>query len=147
MTEPRSTKDRLDAPFKGVLFVIAGVLVFMIQDVAIKWMSGSYPVYEIVFVRSLVALPPILLIVRLEGRLALLLTRPPWIHLLRSLAMLMSYTLYYTALATLPLADTVALFFSGPLFVTALSVPLLGETVRLARWLAGSPSFSVSLVS
>jgi len=136
MTESRSTKDRLDSPFKGILFVMAGVSVFMIQDVAIKWMSGSYPVYEIVFVRSLVALPPIVLIVRLEGRLALLLTRHPWMHLLRSFAMLMSYTFYYMALATLPLADTVALFFSGPLFVTALSVPLLGETVRLPRWLA-----------
>jgi S-adenosylmethionine uptake transporter len=141
MKEPTSSKDLLDAPFKGVLFLIAGVSVFSLQDVAIKWMSGNYPVYEIVFVRSLVAIPPILLIVRLEGGLSVLRTHRPWMHLLRSTTMLMSYTFYYLALAALPLADAVALFFSGPLFVTALSVPLLGEEVRLPRWLAVAVGF------
>jgi drug/metabolite transporter (DMT)-like permease len=136
MKESAFVKARLDEPFKGVLFVIAGVSVFLLQDVAIKWMSPNYPMYEIVFVRSLVAIPPILLIARLEGGLSLLRTRRPWMHLLRSSVMLMAYTTYYLALAALPLADTVALFFSGPLFVTALSVPFLGETVRLDRWLA-----------
>jgi drug/metabolite transporter (DMT)-like permease len=50
--------------------------------------------------------------------------------------MLLAYTFFYLALAALPLANTVALFFSVPLFVTALSVPLLGEKVELSRWLA-----------
>jgi drug/metabolite transporter (DMT)-like permease len=128
--------DRIDAPRKGILFAVAGIFVLSIQDVAIKSISGAYPVHEIVFIRSLFAIPPILLLAHLEGGLTLLRTRQPWLQLARACAMFAAYTLYYLALAALPLADTVALTNSAPLFVTALSVPLLGERVGIRRWLA-----------
>ena len=146
MKDSASSIARLDAPFKGIVFLIAGVSVFSLQDVAIKWMSPDYPVHEIVFVRSLVAIAPILLIVRFEGGLSSLRTRRPLMHLFRSCAMLMAYTCFYMGLAALPLADPVALFFSVPLFVTALSVPLLGEKVELSQWLAVSIGFLGVLV-
>ena len=42
--------------------------VIVINDVATKWMSGDYPVHQIVFVRSLVAIPiTVLLLAPLEG--------------------------------------------------------------------------------
>jgi drug/metabolite transporter (DMT)-like permease len=128
--------ERPDAPIKGIIFVIVGVSVFSLHDVAIKWMSPDYAVHEIIFVRSLVAIVPILFIIRFEGGLFSLRTRRPLMHLLRSCAMLMAFTCYNLALAALPLAETLALFFSAPLFVTALAVPLLGEKVELSRWLA-----------
>ena len=59
--------SRVDAPVKAVLCVVAGLSIFSIQDVIIKSISGSYPVHEIVFVRSLVALVPLLLIAHFES--------------------------------------------------------------------------------
>ena len=50
--------DQLDAPFRGILFIVAGISIFSIQDVVIKWISGDYSVHQILFVRSLVALLP-----------------------------------------------------------------------------------------
>jgi S-adenosylmethionine uptake transporter len=133
---------RVDAPVKGVLCVVAGICVFSIQDVIIKSISGAYPVHEIVFVRSLVALAPLLVIAHLDGGLARLRTRRPWVHLLRGGAMLASYTTYYLAIAALPLALAVALFFVAPLMITALSHIVLGEKAHLRRWLAVAVGFA-----
>jgi S-adenosylmethionine uptake transporter len=125
----------------GILFVLVGVFLFSVQDLLVKAISGSYAVHQIVFVRSLVAIVLLLLIVRLEGGLALLQTRRPVLHLVRASAMFVAYTCFYLGLAALSLADTVALFFVAPLFVTALSVPLLGEKVGSRRWIAVSVGF------
>jgi len=141
MAHPSVALGRVDAPVKGVLSVIAGISVFSIQDVIIKSIGGSYPVHEIVFVRSVVALVPLFVIAYVDGGLAGLRTRRPWGHMLRGCAMLASYTAYYLALIALPLAFAVALFFVAPLLITALSHVLLGEKAQLRRWLAVATGF------
>lgn len=55
---------------------------------------------------------------------------------LRGVAGFTSYTAYYMAIASLPLAKVVTLNYTSPLFVTALSVPILGEVVGARRWAA-----------
>ena len=141
MVHPTVALGRVDAPVKGVLYVIAGISVFSIQDVIIRSIAGSYPVHEIVFVRSVVALVPLLVIAHVDGGLIGLRTRRPWAHVLRGGAMLASYTAYYLALVALPLALAVALYFVAPLLITALSHLLLGEKAQLRRWLAVAIGF------
>ncbi len=133
--------DRPDTPILGIAFIIAGIFVFSLQDVVIKWISHGYSVHQIVFIRSVVAIPIIFLIVHLEGGLSTLRTHRPWLHFLRAFAAFMAYTFFYLALAALPFAETVALFFVSPLFVTILSVLLLGEKVGLRRCIAVSFGF------
>jgi drug/metabolite transporter (DMT)-like permease len=123
-------------PLRAVVFLICGVFVFSLQDVIIKWISGNYPVHEIVLIRSIFAVIPILAIARLEGGLHLLRTTHYGLHIIRAFLMFASYMTYYLALAALPLAETVSLFFSAPLFITVLSVAFLGEKVELGSWLA-----------
>lgn len=141
MAQSTVALGHVDAPLKGVLCVMAGISIFSIQDVIIKSISGAYPVTEIVFVRSLVAVLPLLLIAHLNGGLASLRTRRPWLHVVRGCAMLVSFTTYYLALSALPLAFAVALFFVAPLIITALSSLALGETVQLRRWIAVAIGF------
>lgn len=131
---PATAAVVLNEPLKGIAFLCTGVFLFSIQDVAIKWMSGATAVHEIVFVRSLVALPLILAIAHLGGGLAALRTRRLGLHLIRGCTAFVAYTSFYMALASLPMADVVAVAFSAPLFVTALSVPVLGERVGGRRW-------------
>lgn len=135
-----------DQPFKAIAILCLGIALFSTQDVAIKWLSEGYPVHQIVFVRSIVGLVPILLIAQFDGGLASLRPRRPWLHLFRALLAFASYTTYYLALAALELADAVALFFSTPLFVTLLSVLLLKEAVGLRRWFAVVAGFLGVLV-
>ncbi len=142
----QATTARLDRPLSGIAFVIAGVTVFTMQDVIIKLLSGDYPVLEIVFVRSVVSLPLLLALASLRGGRALLWPRHPFQQVLRGLVMFLSYATYYLALAALPLAEAVSIFYSAPLFMTALAGPLLGEYPGLRRWSAVAVGFVGVLV-
>lgn len=120
----------------GVPYLIAGLAVFSVQDLILKLLSGSYPLYEAMILRSLTAAPLLLLLAHLNGGLGTLWT-PRWRKmLLRGFLLFGSYAAFYLAIASLPLATTIALFFTAPLFITILSVPLLGEHVGPRRWFA-----------
>ena len=125
-----------DSPIKSIYYLIAGVTVFSLQDVIIKWISGKYPVNEIVLIRSCFAIIPILFIAHLEGGVQLLRTTNLWGHIIRSFFMFCAYICFYLSLAALPLAETVSLFFSAPIFITILSAIFLGEKVEIRSWIA-----------
>jgi drug/metabolite transporter (DMT)-like permease len=120
----------------GVGSLVLALLIFSLQDIAVKWIGGSYPVLEIVIFRSLIAMPMTLLFFRLEGRRGLPTTKQHTLEYVRGLFLFLSYTTYFMGLAALPLAEIAAIKFSGPLMITALSVLLLGEKVRPSRWVA-----------
>ena len=120
----------------GVGFLLIGILIFSLQDIAVKWIGGDYPVLEIVSFRSLVALPLTLLFFRYEGGRGLPTTQRHTLEYLRGVFFFLSYTTHFMGLAALPLAEIAAIRFSGPLMITILSVVMLGETVGLRRWLA-----------
>ena len=126
----------------GIACLIAGLSVFSVQDLIIKLISGGYPLYEAMIVRSLTALPILGLFVHLNGGLRTLIS-PDWGRMVwRGLIMFSAYTCYYLALASLPLATTVALYFGAPLFITILSVTLLGDKVSARRWSAVLAGFA-----
>lgn len=121
---------------RGVGFLVLGMLIFSLQDVAVKWMGGDYPVLEIVLLRSLVAIPLTLLFFRLEGGRGRPATRRHRLEYVRGGFFFLSYTTYFMGLAALPLAEIAAIKFSAPLMITALSVMVLNEEVGPRRWLA-----------
>ncbi|MBX3000379.1 MAG: DMT family transporter [Caldilineaceae bacterium] len=127
---------KLSPTLQGVGFLVLGMLIFSLQDVAVKWIGGDYPVLEIVAFRSLVALPLTLLFFRFEGGRGLPTTRSRKLEYIRGLFYFLSYTTHFMGLAALPLADIAAIKFSAPLMITLLSVAILGERVGPRRWLA-----------
>jgi drug/metabolite transporter (DMT)-like permease len=131
---------------KGAAALCLGILVFSIQDGIIKLISGSYAVTEAVFIRSVVALPILLVLVMAEGGLARLRTPNAWPLTLRGFIMLIAYTAYYLAFPALPLASAIALFFVAPLIVTALAGPMLGERVSIKAIFAVILGFAGVLV-
>src|SRR5215208_8281779 len=120
----------------GVGSLVLGILIFSLQDIAVKWMGGSYPVLEIVIFRTIIAMPATLFFFRMEGGKGLPTTKRHKLEYVRGLFLFLSYTTYFMGLAALPLAEIAAIRFSGPLMITTLSVVMLGETVGLRRWLA-----------
>jgi drug/metabolite transporter (DMT)-like permease len=119
---------------RGILYTAIAVLLFSCINAAVKWEAERYPVIEIVFFRSLFALLPCLVLVVRAGSVTMLATRRPWSHLTRAALWFGSVCFGFLSYQLLPLADAVAISFSGPLFLTALSVPILGEKVGKHRW-------------
>ncbi|WP_350332990.1 DMT family transporter [Coralliovum pocilloporae] len=124
-----------DAPVAGILCLVVGVFIFMLQDVVIRQLSSDFSAYQIVFVRGIVGIVVLSVILYADGEEGLIYTDRPILLIVRGFLGLMSYSLYYLALSSLPLATTVTLFYASPLFVTALSVVFLGERVDIKRWL------------
>ena len=121
---------------KASLYVFLGMLCISINDLFVKQFSKNYPLHEIIFIRSLIAILFTLLLVRSEGGLKILKTQQPIQHALRAVAIFLCNMIFFSAIATLPLATATALFFVAPIFITLLSIPLLGEKVGVRRLLA-----------
>jgi drug/metabolite transporter (DMT)-like permease len=121
----------------GILSAMGGSLVFSVNDVAIKFLSGDYALHEVVLFRSLIGMAVMIcFVLPFQGGFPALRTRRLGAHLLRASFVVASNLFYFLGLAAMPLADNVAVFFVAPLMITALSVPLLGERVSAQRWVA-----------
>jgi drug/metabolite transporter (DMT)-like permease len=125
-----------DKNLLGVGSLVLGILIFSLQDIAVKWMGGSYPVLEIVIFRTVIAMPATLFFFRMEGGKGLPTTKQYKLEFVRGLFYFLAYTTYFMGLAALPLAEIAAIKFSTPLMITLLSVILLREKVHFKRWLA-----------
>ena len=121
---------------KGISFLLLALVVISIQNVAIKWISGSYSALEIVAIRSIVALPCTVILFYNEGKKGLPKTQHRKLEYIRGFFLFLSYTTFMMGLAALPLAEIEAIRYSGPLIITFLSVIILKENVELKHWLA-----------
>jgi drug/metabolite transporter (DMT)-like permease len=117
------------------------------QDALVKWVSGRYPVHETMFIRCIAAMPILLLIAWRQGALGALLT-PHWRGVwLRAIVMCTAYLAFILSIAAIPIADSVAVYFTMPFFVAGLSAPLLGERVRQHRWIAITVGFAGVIIA
>jgi drug/metabolite transporter (DMT)-like permease len=132
---------RVDNVRLGILYMVASVFLFSIQNAIGKWLAQSYPIPMLVFFRSAVALLPSYLLVMRAGGPAVLRTRRLGAQFSRAMIFGGSNVASFIAYHLLPLADAVALTFAAPLFLTALSWPILKEPVGRARWIAVSVGF------
>ncbi|MCV2868513.1 DMT family transporter [Defluviimonas sp. WL0002] len=130
----------------GVVYLVAGISVFSVQDLILKLLSGDYPLYEIMVLRSLTATPLLLALVIMNGGLRSLVGRGWTAMLWRGVVICSAYFGYYLALASLSLATTAALYFTAPLFITLFSVLILREHVGPRRWAAVAIGFLGAVV-
>jgi drug/metabolite transporter (DMT)-like permease len=125
---------RINQTWLAIAALCGGVLVFSLQDVVIKLLSGGYPVHEVVVIRCLSALPILLVMIHRQVGLAAIVKGSLGALILRGLFLVVSYSAYYLAFPVMKLADIVALYFTVPIFVTALAGPFLGEKIGWQRW-------------
>ena len=121
---------------QGILCLIGAIAFLTISDSVIKWLSPSLPLHEVMLIRALVATACLFILIQFEGGFSTLKTKRPVLHLLRGALLVFANMFFFTGLAAMPLAETIALFFTAPLFICILSQPVLGERVGATRWLA-----------
>ncbi|MGR3314052.1 DMT family transporter [Roseovarius indicus] len=124
---------RLQNPSAGIGFILLAIVALSANDVLIKFLSGGYPLHQMVFCRSAIGILFSIVLLQLEGGWKLLRTSTPGLHALRCLMIIFANMTYFAALAVLPLAEATAAFFVAPLMITLLSIPLLGEKVGPLR--------------
>ncbi len=127
---------------RGIRFLCLGVFVFSLQDAVIKQVSGDYPLTQVMTIRSIVAIPILLVMVQFEAGWRAIFTPHFRSLVLRAGLMFGAYTSYYMAFPAMTLAYAVALYFTVPLFVTALAGPCLGERIGIRVWAALAVGFS-----
>ena len=121
---------------KGTLIALLAFGVFATHDALIKELGGTYTSFQIIFYAVLFGFPLTTLMLVQDKTSDTLIPHQPFWSFLRTGAVVVSSTGAFYAFSVLPLAQVYAILFATPLLITALSVPILGETVRLRRWLA-----------
>ncbi|MCB1377424.1 MAG: DMT family transporter [Alphaproteobacteria bacterium] len=130
----------------GILLMMASMVVFTLLDASAKYVMHSLPPPVAVFFRYFVAALLSAGVVMKAGGPSLLVTRYPFLQVVRGLLLMVSTVFNFIAMSHLQLAQTAAIFFTIPLWVCALSVPLLGEQVGYRRWIAVTIGFLGVLV-
>jgi drug/metabolite transporter (DMT)-like permease len=133
---------------RGIVMRLVAISCFSIMAALIKLcFERGAATPEIMFYRSFLGLPPLILWIAWERRWDAWRSARPLAHLGRSLIGIVSMTLGFSALALLPLAEATTISFGAPLFALALSAPLLGERVGNAKWVAVAVGFTGVLVA
>lgn len=128
----------------GVTVIVATVFTMAFTDAVIKYASADFPLWQIFVVRSLVAVPALIVIalcVRADIRPRAL----PW-SIARALLLAFMYVAIYAAIPLLSLSVIAASLYTGPIFVALLSAFVIGEPVGARGWFAVALGFAGVLV-
>jgi drug/metabolite transporter (DMT)-like permease len=125
------------SPLYGISLKLISGLAFTCMSALIKAMSVRYPIGQLVFFRSSMALIPLLIWLAYLRHLSdAITTTRPLNHLKRGIIGSTGMFCGFAALSYIPLPDAVAISYATPLLVVVLAALVLGETVRIYRWSA-----------
>lgn len=128
-------------PLYGVLLILCAGLLLASHDGVSKYLTHSYPLIMVIWMRYFVQTLVMLLLFLPRMRWAIVRTRRPWLQLLRAVSLLSISVLFIGGLRYIPLAEATAVMFLAPLIVTVLSALLLHEKVSKGQWVAVSVGF------
>jgi len=136
-----------DSIGRGIAFSAATFACFSAADVAVKWLTAGYSVFQLACLTAVFATLPVAVLVWRGGRPVVLRPRRPGPVALRTLLLACDTLGAYFAFSRLPLADAYTLLFAAPLIVTALSPWLLRDAVGWHRWSAVIVGFAGVVVA
>jgi drug/metabolite transporter (DMT)-like permease len=129
-------------PLLGISLKVISALALTLMAAGIKTKIDLYPTGQVVFFRSFFALIPLLIWFNWQGGLRKAIrTDNVRGHFLRSSLGTVGMALSFSALAYLPLHDSIAIGYASPLMVVALAAVILKERVRAYRWTAVAIGF------
>jgi drug/metabolite transporter (DMT)-like permease len=142
LTPPPAAGDKLQA----VGAMVMAVASLSCMDALGKRVAAEYSVFQMLAIRSTIALAILTAWLAARGQLTVLHTSQLGGHALRSVCGLVAFVSFYAALRHLPLADAVAVAFGSPFLVTALARVILKEPVGARRWIAIAVGFLGMLI-
>jgi len=130
-----------DRPMLGILLLVACLVAMAGIGGLAKVLSAHYSIAQILLFRFGFAVIPFLVMLPRHGGYDALRTRRLGDHAVRVFSGITALSLFFYAIATIPLADATALAYAAPIFIVILSVPILGEIIGYRRWVAVGTGF------
>lgn len=121
---------------RGVVYALIAFGVFSTHDVVIKILGGNYSPVQIVFFSVMFSFPLAMLYLMRDATSGTLIPRHPYWMAFRTIAAVITGFSAFYAFSVLPLAEVYAIIFAAPLLITIFAIPILGEVVRIRRWIA-----------
>jgi drug/metabolite transporter (DMT)-like permease len=140
-TPIRQTPSRLsgtsaDNVTLAVAVILVTNLALSLGDAAVKQISASFVLWQIFVLRSAIAIPLLIAILRLRFRAVPLVPRHIGWTALRSLLLTTMWVTYYAALVHLALGMAAATYYTLPIFITLFAAFFLGDKIRPLGWVA-----------
>ena len=130
---------------RGILFMLAAMVLFTLMDAAVKGLVAHYPVAQLVWVRFAGQL--IIMVALLRGRTFVMLRTPyPALHVARAVTQFATGSLFFASLAYIGLAEAQALADVSPVLITLGGAIFLGERLGPRRMLGVAAAMIGALV-
>ena len=121
---------------QGILCVELGMLFFVAQDALMKTLLLNYPIWLLLFARSVISVSILVPLIFWLGGPHRFLT-PLWpLHMTRGFLFATGFSLFYAAFPFMGLAEVSTIFFSAPLIVALLAAVWLRESIGVHRIMA-----------
>ena len=128
---------RLNSNMKGATLMTACVSAYVINDAFMKLLFSEIALFQAVFLRSIITVPPILIMVWItKVAIRNLSKQDKRLILVRVGAEIFITITFLTALKHMPLANVTAILQALPLAITMAAALLLAEPVGWRRWSA-----------
>jgi len=144
----------IDAPvmavsrnLQGVLCVLLGMAMFVIQDVMMKSLLTQYPLWMLMLSRGVMGVVILVPLIAVLGGPHHLVT-PLWpLHLARAALITLAFSLFYAVFPFMGLAEVSTIFFAAPLIIAVMAWAFLGEEIGPHRIFALVVGFAGVLVA
>ena len=137
---------RPDNPHLAVIAILAACFALSLADALIEKQSASFVLWQIFVMRSVIAIPFLVYLARLQSCAVCLWPRHPGWTLLRSLALVSVWIFYFAALPHVEPATVAAAYYTLPLFITLFAGVFLAEPMRAAGGFALALGFIGTLL-
>lgn len=124
------------SPAYALGLIVFATSIFSVQDVIIRLLGGSYPLMQLLFLRGILVIALMIGFLAVRGALTRLRPTRAGLLALRAILVYLSFTLYYLALISIPIAASTAIYYVAPLILTGLAAFIGKEHVGPLRWSA-----------
>ena len=113
----------INSKYLSIFCIIIAQAFFTTLDMAIKFLSGDYALHQITLIRAIVAiLFTLLVLVPIDGGYNSLLSKRIGLHLIRGFGIVVANLCFFSALVTIPLAETTSIFFIASMLLAPSSL-------------------------
>ena len=134
-----------DEPLKAIVLAVSATVLFGSADTISKYLSGSLPIVEFIWIRYVIFLVLAAILVRRTPNRAMR-ARSPGLQITRGFCVVGSSMLFVYGVRSMTIAQATTISFLSPLLITVLSIPLLGEIVGARRWAAVAAGMTGMLI-
>jgi drug/metabolite transporter (DMT)-like permease len=145
MTERTEVMEPARSTWAGIAWMVLTGLLFVCVTGIVRYVGSSVPAAEAAFIRyafgTVIMLPFLAALVRRPPE-----TRLLGIYAIRGLTHSIGVTLWFYAMANIPIAEVTAIGYTSPIYITIGAALFLGERLALRRILAVCAAFLGAMV-